>query len=181
MIKNLEEIRRVHRLLTIYFWPPRGKDRLSLPPARQLQWVSTNLVIDINICRKWMFTKDGWCSLECLTPTPWCSIFRQLSINSYYHGEDLTSHQRSSIKKLSDEAKIKNAIKNADTNSDEHIWRVRGSSKNGFFLKKIMKRLLANQHHSNFVFFVDKVSVIFSSDLPLAYICLTGDFNFHTN
>ena len=56
--------------------------------------------------------------------------------------EDLTSDQRSSIEKLSDEAKIKNA----NPNSDEHIWRAGGSSKNGFFLKKIMKRQPANQH-----------------------------------
>ena len=47
--------------------------------------------------------------------------------------EDLTPEQRNTIKKLSSEAKTLNAKETSV------VWRVRGSSKNGFFLKK-MKR-----------------------------------------
>ena len=49
--------------------------------------------------------------------------------------EDLTTDQRSNIKELSNEAK---QLK-VDDKSQKHVWRVRGSSKNGFFLKKIKK------------------------------------------
>ena len=55
--------------------------------------------------------------------------------------EDLTTDQRRAIKELSEEAKKKNS----DNESEQHVWRVRGSSKNGFFIKKIKKRRLANQ------------------------------------
>ena len=47
--------------------------------------------------------------------------------------EDLTQEQRKDIKKLSREARTRND----KDNSSHYVWRVRGSSKNGFFLKRI--------------------------------------------
>ena len=47
--------------------------------------------------------------------------------------EDLTPEQRKSFKTLSDEAKAHN-----QTDGNEYILRVRGTSKNGFYLKKIL-------------------------------------------
>ena len=46
--------------------------------------------------------------------------------------EDLTPDQRKEFKDLLNEAKQRNQ------NETGEFWRVRGSSKNGFFLKKIM-------------------------------------------
>ena len=52
--------------------------------------------------------------------------------------EDLTPEQRNTIKKLSSEAKT---LKETSV-----VWRVRGSSKNGFFLKKIKLSANTDQH-----------------------------------
>ena len=46
--------------------------------------------------------------------------------------EDLTPDERDAFKALSNEAKDRN--KNEESNI--HVWRVRGSSKNGFYIKK---------------------------------------------
>lgn len=47
--------------------------------------------------------------------------------------EDLTPDERNQLKKLSNQAKERNA----NNNSENEKWRVRGNSKNGFFLIKI--------------------------------------------
>ena len=54
--------------------------------------------------------------------------------------EDLTPDQRNTIKELSSEAKKLN------TKETSASWRVRGSSKNGFFLKKIKLSANTDQH-----------------------------------
>ena len=53
--------------------------------------------------------------------------------------EDLTSSQRKEFKDLVDDAKTKNK------NETDGIWRVRGSSKNGFYLKKMKVNGLQQQ------------------------------------
>ena len=55
--------------------------------------------------------------------------------------EDLTVDQRNIIKELSNKAKGRNSQENPTTYS----WRVRGSSKNGFFLTKVNKTPNVNQ------------------------------------
>lgn len=50
--------------------------------------------------------------------------------------EDLTQEERNTFKELARKANERNQ-QNPD---DQHIWRVRGSSKNGFRLKKILRR-----------------------------------------
>ena len=47
--------------------------------------------------------------------------------------EDLTPEERKNLKELSQEAKQRNLQDNSST----EIWRVRGNSKNGFYLKKL--------------------------------------------
>ena len=49
--------------------------------------------------------------------------------------EDLTQEERKQFKELATKAKSKNE-ENPD---DDYIWRVRGSSKNGYRLKKVQK------------------------------------------
>lgn len=56
------------------------------------------------------------------------STYKGISIN-----EDLSPFQRSEYKILLDQAKELNVGR------DEYIWRVRGNSKNGFFLKKLKR------------------------------------------
>lgn len=51
--------------------------------------------------------------------------------------EDLTPDERKQLRKLSSEAKELNAEENSSTD----MWRVRGNSKNGFFLKKVPFKL----------------------------------------
>ena len=48
--------------------------------------------------------------------------------------EDLTQEQRKDIKDLSQEARKRNN----EEKSICYVWRVRGSSKNGFYLKRVM-------------------------------------------
>lgn len=55
--------------------------------------------------------------------------------------EDLTPTERKQLKDLSNEAKIRNANENSSTEK----WRVRGNSKNGYFLKKIKIKKLENK------------------------------------
>ena len=47
--------------------------------------------------------------------------------------EDLTPEERKNLKRLSDQAKVRNE----NDSSENEKWRVRGNSKNGFFLIKI--------------------------------------------
>ena len=49
--------------------------------------------------------------------------------------EDLTQEERNQFKELASKAKTRNQ-ENPDS---QHIWRVRGSSKNGYHLKKVRK------------------------------------------
>lgn len=55
--------------------------------------------------------------------------------------EDLTPQERKQFRELSQEAKLRNSsLKEVDA-----VWRVRGNSKNGFFLKKVRKITNQNQ------------------------------------
>ena len=58
-------------------------------------------------------------------------MYKRISI-----AEDLTPAERKEVKALSLEADKRNL----DKDLESHVWRVRGSSKNGFFLKKVVKR-----------------------------------------
>ena len=53
--------------------------------------------------------------------------------------EDLSPEKRKELKVLSQEAKTRNLVEI----STDHVWRLRGCSKDGFFLKKMsLKHLL---------------------------------------
>ena len=54
--------------------------------------------------------------------------------------EDLTPDERKTLKKLSDQAKERNMTDSSETEK----WRVRGNSKNGFFLIKIQSKTQSN-------------------------------------
>ena len=70
--------------------------------------------------------------------------------------EDLTPDERKHLKKLSDQAKERN--KN-DSSENEH-WRVRGCSKNGFFLIKIKSKVQTESAKET------KKHVMFAKNLP---------------
>ncbi|MEM7298796.1 MAG: hypothetical protein AAF391_11085 [Bacteroidota bacterium] len=53
--------------------------------------------------------------------------------------EDLTPNQRDDIKKLSDETRKRNQ----EEKGSNVVWRIRGSSKNGFYIKKF--KIATNQ------------------------------------
>ena len=77
----------------IFDWPLAEKVDSHF---HQLQRVSTSLPKDVNIWRIWMFTKDGWRSLEGLPPTPWGSIFRELFNSIYPSYQNRSSGAKSS-------------------------------------------------------------------------------------
>ena len=68
--------------------------------------------------------------------------------------EDLTPEERKNLKELSNQAKERNK----NDSSDNEKWRVRGNSKNGFFLIKIKSKIQTKNTTS-------KKNVMFTEDL----------------
>ena len=67
--------------------------------------------------------------------------------------EDLTPGERKQLRELSVEAKARNTKEDPDVG----IWRVRGNSKNGFYLKKLPSKLNKTDHTSKKVTFAAHV------------------------
>ena len=65
--------------------------------------------------------------------------------------KDLTPDERKNLKKLSDQAKEKNKTESSEAGK----WRVRGNSKNGFFLIKIQSKIIRTE----------KKQVVFANNL----------------